>query len=173
MRVVRSQQGSMLLECLVGISIFSFGILALSALQANVMRHSVNSGSRTTATQLTQRLDGEMRSNIQNLDGFSIDRTRCDAAKPSAAAAKQWASAVANSLPEAICTVAIQANDTTSTPCSRRAVISINWPTQRGAKSGVVTGTNKGMNESTTVLDIPTILETNDPLETRHLRCGL
>ena len=163
----------MLLECLVGISIFSFGILALSALQANAMRHSVNSSSRTTATQLTQRLDGEMRSNIQNLDGFAMDRTRCDAAKPSLAAAQQWASAVASSLPDAFCSVAIAANNATSTPCSRRAVVSISWPTQRGSKSGVMSGSNKGMNESSTVLDIPTVLETNDPLETRHLRCGL
>jgi Tfp pilus assembly protein PilV len=164
----------MLLECLIGISIFSFGILAISALQANAMRHSASSSSRTTATQLIQRLDGEMRSNVSNLDNFAMARTECKNAAPTSDNAKDWASAVDKNLNNAICSVVVQKNiPTTSTPCSRQVTISINWPTQRGAKTGVATGKNQGMNEATTVIDIPTILETRDPQDTEHLRCGL
>ncbi|AZN36778.1 type IV pilus modification PilV family protein [Iodobacter ciconiae] len=174
MTIFHSQRGSMLLECLVGISIFSFGVLAISALQAKAMRHSISSSSRTTAAQLMQRLDGEMRSQASNLDRFAMARTACNSAAPSSNDARNWARAVSVSLNDAICTVVIQPNiPGASTPCSRQATISINWPTQRGAKTGVATGTNEGMNEATTVINIPTILETKDPLDTRHLRCGL
>ncbi|MDW5417907.1 hypothetical protein R6242_15170 [Iodobacter sp. CM08] len=174
MRSFSAQRGSMLLECLVGISIFSFGVLALSALQANAMRHSVSSSSRTTATQLIQRLDGQMRSHVSTLDSFAIARTACNTASPRSKDAKEWAAAVYDNLKEgAMCSVVIQANNADSTPCSRRATVSISWPAARGAKTGVSAGSNQGLNESTTIIDIPTILETNDPLETRHLRCGL
>ncbi|MFC7420283.1 hypothetical protein ACFQNF_10340 [Iodobacter arcticus] len=173
MSTLHSQRGSMLLECLVGISIFSFGVLALSALQANAMRHASSSSTRTTATQLIQRLDGEMRSNITNLSAFQIEKTKCKDAAPSSDAAKRWAQAVSANLSDATCSVAIQANDANSTPCSRRATVSISWPVHNGAKTAAATGENKGLNQAVTTIDIPTILETNDPLETRHLRCGL
>jgi len=174
MTIFHSQRGSMLLECLIGISIFSFGILAISALQANAMRHSVSSSSRTTATQLIQRIEGEMRSNASNLDSFAMARTECKSAAPTSADARRWAAAVNTNLNNAICTVAVQRNTpATSTPCSSQVTISISWPTQRGAQTGAVAGNNQGMNEATTVMHIPTILETNDPLETRHVRCGL
>ncbi|NHQ85718.1 hypothetical protein HA050_06245 [Iodobacter sp. HSC-16F04] len=174
MTILYSQRGSMLLECLIGISIFSFGILAVSALQANAMRHSVSSSSRTTATQLIQRLDGEMRSQVSNLDNFAMARTECKSAAPGSDHAKKWASAVDKNLNNAICTVVVQKNvPATSTPCSRQVTISINWPTPNGAKTGVAAGKNEGMNEATTVIDIPTILETRDPLDTEHIRCGL
>jgi type IV pilus assembly protein PilV len=172
-----SQRGSMLLECLVGISIFSFGVLAITALQGNAMRHASSSSSRTTATQLMQRLDGEMRSNVGNLDDFKMSKANCKTAKSTvkAGSAKKWASAVAENLgiDDATCSVEIQGNNAT-TPCSRRAIVTISWPTARGAKSGVATGANQGLNEAVNISDIQTILEeTNDPLDQRALRCGL
>jgi type IV pilus assembly protein PilV len=170
-----SQRGSMLLECLVGISIFSFGVLALTALQGNAMRHASSSSSRTTATQLMQRLDGEMRSNVGNLDDFKMSKAKCAEAVANADAAEKWAGAVAESLGkvDATCSVEIQDNNAT-TPCSRRAIVTISWPTARGAKSGVASGANQGLNEAVNISDIQTILEeTKDPLDQRALRCGL
>jgi type IV pilus assembly protein PilV len=168
-----SQRGSMLLECLVGISIFSFGVLALTALQGNAMRHASSSSSRTTATQLMQRLDGEMRSNVGNLDDFKMSKTKCADAVANADSAELWAKAVSNNLNDATCSVEIQDNNAT-TPCSRRAIVTISWPTARGAKSGVASGVNQGLNEAVNISDIQTILEeTKDPLDQRALRCGL
>ncbi len=168
-----SQRGSMLLECLVGISIFSFGVLALTALQGNAMRHASSSASRTTATQLMQRLDGEMRSNVGNLDDFKMSKANCADAVANADSAELWAKAVSNNLNDAKCSVEIQDNNAT-TPCSRRAIVTISWPTARSAKSGVASGVNQGLNEAVNIADIQTILEVNkDPLDQRALRCGL
>ncbi|MDW5418963.1 hypothetical protein R6242_20535 [Iodobacter sp. CM08] len=162
------QRGSMLLECLIGISIFSFGVLALMALQGNAMRHASSSSTRTTATQLIQRLDGEMRVNMDNLDDFQM--TSCSGAKAGPAAL--WAEAVQASLSGAQCKVEIQANSAGSTPCSRRATISIAWPVARGANTGVKEGELAGSNQAISIADIKTISESNNPYETTHLLCG-
>ncbi|WP_293937574.1 hypothetical protein [Iodobacter sp.] len=169
MSTFSAQRGSMLLECLVGISIFSFGVLAIMALQGNAMRHVSNSSSRTAATQLIQRLDGEMRVGVADLDDFKLSRVKC-ANVDKGSASKLWASAVAANLDDSSCAVSIEANS--NTPCSRRALISISWPAQRNSKSTKIAGANQSLNEAISIADIQTIRETNDTHDTSHLRCG-
>jgi type IV pilus assembly protein PilV len=56
----RTQQGSMLLEAIFGILIFSMGILGLVGLQASAMKQSVEGKYRTDAALLANALVGQM-----------------------------------------------------------------------------------------------------------------
>lgn len=58
--VLKSQQGSMLLEALIAILIFSMGILALVGLQTAAVKASSDAKYRTEASQLANQLLGQM-----------------------------------------------------------------------------------------------------------------
>jgi type IV pilus assembly protein PilV len=61
MRTVRTnQQGVMLIEALIGILIFSLGILAIMGLQAAAIKNTIEAKYRTEASFLTNRLIAEM-----------------------------------------------------------------------------------------------------------------
>jgi len=61
MRTVRaSQQGVMLIEALIGILIFSLGILAIMGLQAAAIKNTIEAKYRTEASFLTNRLIADM-----------------------------------------------------------------------------------------------------------------
>ena len=65
------QSGVALLEALVGILIFSIGILALMGLQAQSIRNTVEAKYRNEAAYLANRIIGEMwvdRPNLANYD---------------------------------------------------------------------------------------------------------
>jgi len=55
-----SQQGVMLIEALIGILIFSLGILAIMGLQAAAIRNTIEAKYRTEASFLTNRLIADM-----------------------------------------------------------------------------------------------------------------
>jgi type IV pilus assembly protein PilV len=55
-----SQRGSMLLEGLIAIMIFSMGILALAGLQANAVKNTVDAKYRTEAAFLANQIIGQM-----------------------------------------------------------------------------------------------------------------
>jgi type IV pilus assembly protein PilV len=55
-----SQQGVVILETLVAVLIFSFGILGLIGLQANTAKYGVNARFRTEAASLTDELVARM-----------------------------------------------------------------------------------------------------------------
>lgn len=56
----RAQEGVMLLEALIGILIFSIGILALVAMQANALGHVANAQYRGEATALAEEILGQI-----------------------------------------------------------------------------------------------------------------
>jgi type IV pilus assembly protein PilV len=56
----KSQQGVMLIEALIGILIFSLGILAIMGLQAAAIKNTIEAKYRTEASFLTNRLIAEM-----------------------------------------------------------------------------------------------------------------
>ncbi|MDW5417901.1 hypothetical protein R6242_15140 [Iodobacter sp. CM08] len=149
------QRGSMLLEAMVGITIFSFGVLSVLALQGNAMRHVSSTSARTSAMQLIQRVDGLMRVNPRtaNLDSFQM--TTCTSASASSDAGK-WSRAVAAHLPGATCSVVIDADTPAgrSIRCFRRATVTITWPVRHGEVTGV-TGTS--VNTAINVADIQTV----------------
>ncbi|AZN36773.1 type IV pilus modification PilV family protein [Iodobacter ciconiae] len=155
------QRGSMLLEAMVGITIFSFGVLSILALQGNAMRHVSSTSSRTSAMQLIQRIDGLMRVNPRtaNLDSFRM--SSCTSATATSAAGI-WSRAVAAQLPGATCTVTIDNDNAAGRTirCFRRAVVTISWPVRRGELTGTsgLTDSNGGqMNIATNVSDIQTV----------------
>lgn len=66
------QQGSILLEGLIAILIFSMGILAIVGLQAAAIKTVADSQYRLEASFLADRLVAEMWSNTANVNGFQL-----------------------------------------------------------------------------------------------------
>jgi type IV pilus assembly protein PilV len=66
------QQGAVLLEALIAILIFSFGILAISGLQGAMMKNTVDAAYRAEASYIVQQRLGEMLVNPIGL-GASAD----------------------------------------------------------------------------------------------------
>lgn len=141
---LKQQNGSMLLESLIGIAIFSFGILSIIALQTNAMRSVAESGSRTSTAQLMQRIEGLMRVNATNLAGIAFTSSTCDATDARVTA---WAADAKRLLPGASCTIAIGAEGALM-PCFRRATITITWAA-RGSGAGAtdLADLNRARNE--------------------------
>jgi type IV pilus assembly protein PilV len=89
------QSGVMLLEVLVGILIFSIGIVAMLGMQATAMRATVDAKYRTEASFLANEIIGEMWVDRINLANYQTPAT-CPAGKPCA-----WISRVQTLLPNA------------------------------------------------------------------------
>jgi type IV pilus assembly protein PilV len=73
-RAPGKQQGVMLLEALIGILIFSIGILAMLGMQAIGMRATIDAKYRSEASYLTNQIVGTMwvdRANIATYDTIS------------------------------------------------------------------------------------------------------
>jgi type IV pilus assembly protein PilV len=67
----KAQSGVMLLEALIGILIFSLGILALVGMQALAVRLSTDARDRADASNLASQIVGEMWLNRANLASFA------------------------------------------------------------------------------------------------------
>ena len=90
------QSGVMLLEALIGILIFSLGILALVGMQATAVRATTDARDRTEASNLATQLIGEMWLDRTNLANYVYD----GGGSPPAALVN-WVNQVENSLPGA------------------------------------------------------------------------
>lgn len=66
----KSQSGVMLLEALIGILIFSLGVLALVGMQALAIKVATESRERAEASNLASQLIGEMWINRANLANY-------------------------------------------------------------------------------------------------------
>jgi type IV pilus assembly protein PilV len=113
-----SQQGIMLLEALIGILIFSIGILAMLGMQAVGMRNTIDSKYRSEAAYLANQIVGTMwvdRSNIATYDDAGLGNARKTA----------WLNRVNSTLPQD------PADPTTTAPiiavAGRQATITIRW----------------------------------------------
>ena len=69
MQTAVNQQGSVLLEALIAILIFSFGILAITGLQAAMMKNSADATYRAEAAYIVQQRLGQMLVNPLALNG--------------------------------------------------------------------------------------------------------
>src|ERR1700741_1583686 len=67
----RGQAGVMLLEALIGILIFSIGILALMGMQATAMRATIDSKYRSEASFLANEIIGDMWVDRGNLNNYA------------------------------------------------------------------------------------------------------
>lgn len=93
MRAMKSQAGVMLIEALVGILIFSIGILALIGMQATAIRNTTDARYRSEAAFLATEVIGRMWIDIANLPKFDKDYA------PAFAPRDDWVTKVAATLP--------------------------------------------------------------------------
>ncbi len=68
---IPSQKGAVLLEALIAVVIFSFGVLALAGLQSAMVKNTSNAKYRADATFLAQQKLGEIWANAKNLTGIA------------------------------------------------------------------------------------------------------
>ena len=90
----KDQSGVMLLEALIGLLIFSLGILALVAMQTTAIRATTDARDRTEASNLATQVVGEMWLDRANLANYAYDGS----GNPPAAL-DPWVTQVENSLP--------------------------------------------------------------------------
>lgn len=93
----KSQSGVMLLEALIGILVFSLGVLALVGMQALAVKVTTESRERAEAANLASQLIGEMWVNRGNLSSYEY--TAGSGAIPTVLA--PWVSQVQAALPNA------------------------------------------------------------------------
>lgn len=90
MRLARSQAGVMLLEAMIGILIFSIGILALIGMQGAAIRNTTDARYRSEASFLANQIIGQMWVDRANLASY---------ATAGYAPRDNWATNVAGTLP--------------------------------------------------------------------------
>ena len=114
------QQGVMLIEALIGILIFSIGILALLGMQATAMRATIDAKYRSEAAFLANEVIGVMWVNRANISQFATascgSNTECAA----------WRSRVLTLLPSGAVDIVIS---------SQQATVTVSW--QRPGESTV------------------------------------
>jgi type IV pilus assembly protein PilV len=93
--VKKNQSGVALLEALVGILIFSIGILALMGLQAQAIRNTVESKYRNEAAYLANQIIGQMWVDRTNLAAY-------DTATGTSTNMTNWEARVAATLPRVV-----------------------------------------------------------------------
>jgi type IV pilus assembly protein PilV len=89
----RAPHGFALLEALIGILIFSFGVLGLVGLQASMTRAQTQTQFHAQASALSADLIGRMWSDLPNVAQY--DNANCAAYNP----CSSWESKVATTLP--------------------------------------------------------------------------
>jgi type IV pilus assembly protein PilV len=114
------QSGVMLIEALIGILIFSIGILALLGMQATAMRATIDAKYRSEAAFLANEIIGVMWVNRANLSQFATascsSNTECNA----------WNARVQAILPSGAATIVIS---------TQQATVTVSW--QRPGESTV------------------------------------
>ena len=93
MRTARSQAGVMLIEALIGILIFSIGILAMIGMQAVAMKNTTDARYRSEAAFLATEVVGRMWVDIGNLALYDKDSA------PAYAPRDNWVGKVSAMLP--------------------------------------------------------------------------
>lgn len=121
------QRGVALIEALVGVLIFAFGIVGLVGLQVAMTRAQGNAKFRAEATYLSSQLLGAIWADRNNLAQY--DAANCDAYGP----CKDWLDKVAANLPAG-------AAEISTTPASGAVAMTVTWSTaSEGTHTHVVT----------------------------------
>jgi type IV pilus assembly protein PilV len=92
MRAMKSQSGVVLIEALLGILIFSIGILALIGMQATAIRNTADARYRSEASFLATEVIGRMWLDIGHIGDFDKDA-------PAFAPRDEWEIKVLKTLP--------------------------------------------------------------------------
>jgi type IV pilus assembly protein PilV len=122
------QQGVMLLEALIGILIFSIGILALLGMQAVAMSTTIDAKYRSEASYLANEIIGVMWGDPANLSDY--ETANCAGTQRCAA----WLARVQSLLPNAA-----GANVSTIAVNNRQVTVTVRWqPPGDGVSNHVV-----------------------------------
>jgi type IV pilus assembly protein PilV len=108
-----ANRGFMLVEALVAMLIFAFGVLGVVGLQVAMTKAQTQSKFRADASQLAQQLIGAMWSDVTNLPSYAT------ASCSGYARCNEWATRVATALPNGAAAVDLSA--------SPEVVITITW----------------------------------------------
>jgi len=108
-----ANRGFMLIEALVAMLIFAFGVLGVVGLQVAMTKAQTQSKFRADASQLAQQLIGAMWSDVTNLPSYAT------ASCSGYARCNEWATRVASALPNGAAAVDLSA--------SPEVVITITW----------------------------------------------
>lgn len=149
-RVLRSQQGVMLLEALIGILIFSVGILAMVGMQAAAFSASADAKSRAEAAAFANQIISDIwmgvdRSSdanlITSLNNFQLNTGGSDCAFSGGAVdgtntiLTGWVSAVTNTSTGLIGATATMQQVLVSTADMNRVTVTICWKSPQDARS--------------------------------------
>jgi type IV pilus assembly protein PilV len=110
------QNGSVMLEALISILIFAFGVLALFGMQSVALQNMSQSNYRATAVYMANQLIGSAQGDINHLANYQYT-WNTTSTNP---IVNTWASEVANALPAASAAVAV---DTTNSTIS----VTVSW----------------------------------------------
>jgi type IV pilus assembly protein PilV len=102
----RTGRGFMLLEALVALLIFAFGVLGVVGLQAAMTKAQTQSKFRADAAQLAQQVVGMMWADLPNLNSYTT--ASCTGYAP----CSSWVTHVASALPNGAATIAFAAANT-------------------------------------------------------------
>ena len=114
--MAKDQQGVVLLEVLIGMLIFSIGILAMLGMQATGMRATIDAKYRSEASFLANELVGIMWGDAGNLGNYAT------ATCSSTAACDAWLTRVEQTLPSAT-----GANAPTIVVSGRQVTVTVRW----------------------------------------------
>ena len=71
--VISAQRGASLLECLIALLLFSFGVLAIIGLQARSIADIGEGGTRAQAALLAEQIIGQMRVDPQGISAYQLN----------------------------------------------------------------------------------------------------
>jgi type IV pilus assembly protein PilV len=126
-RVRTGQQGIAMIEALIGILIFAFGVIGLIGLQAAMTRAQGNAKFRADATYLSSQVVGRIWADRANLAQYDT-ASACASYQP----CKDWTAKVASTLPAGAAQIS-------ATPATGVVSITVTWSTpQEGTHSYVV-----------------------------------
>ena len=128
----RRMDGVVMIEVLVALLIFMFGVLGLVGLQASVTRAQTDSKFRADASYLATDMVGRLWSDLGNVANY--DSSNC----ASTLLCAEWQSKVAAGLPKGKGAVTIVAN---SADASNTATINVSWAGPDGQTHTFVTNT--------------------------------
>ncbi len=134
-RRIGTQHGSVLIEVLVAILIFSFGVLGLVGLQGAMVRNQTDAKFRTDAAFLVNELVGLIQSDLTKIDSYATSSgTTCGYTK-----CADWVRKVKNSLPDGKATTVYTAGGGGN---GGSYVITITWTMPDGTQHRYVTSTS-------------------------------
>ena len=119
------QKGLTLIEVMIALAVFSFGLLALAALMASGLKYNTSALHRSYATSQAYDMADRMRANHLGLDQYLIDppdrpncvsfvsecESTCDSEAMALYDARQWNNYNACLLPQGSGTVSVKSSD--------------------------------------------------------------